>query len=177
MTSSEKKDSVSAQSVGKNPGSLLGVEPPYLSAAKHVLSSSTYPSTLEAESSSTMSQEQPLIRVSNVPTVQEREVVALETQANALAHIAQFLGGTTLPQVLQQIAVTNGMNGMLSGLVSADGRQGLDARTMKQNALEISTVIQETIKKVTSDLIKKTRPLVDGEEVQGFTEQETLKKA
>lgn len=78
--------------------------------------------------------------------------IALASIATSLSSISNFLAGSNLPQLLAQMSIANGVNGMLAGLVQAEGRMGLDARTVQQNATEIAHIIEKTITKVQDHL-------------------------
>lgn len=101
--------------------------------------------------------------------LKEREVVALEAQSKALTSISNFLSGITLKDVLQHTAVHSAASALLGGLTSNDGRQALDARTMKQNAIDISYLLEAVLSKLSSHASSRSREVHDGEELQGFT--------
>lgn len=96
----------------------------------------------------------------------ERELAIQEKTAVALTQIASFLSGTTLPQVLQTIAVNGAAQSLLGGLTANAGRQGLDARTMKQNAIDIAYLIEQVFKKLSSHA-QSRGGIKDGEELMG----------
>lgn len=100
-------------------------------------------------------------------SVEERQITALETQAKALESISTFLSGITLKEVLQHTAVHSAAAALLGGLTSKDGRQGLDARAMKQNAIDISYLLEAVLSKLSSHASSR-KEVQDGEELQKF---------
>ena len=97
---------------------------------------------------------------------------ALTSIAHSLSSITKFVSGITLPQVLTQIGITNGINGILNGLAAADGRRSLDARVIAQNATEIAHVLEKAFTKTQEHLKDKSRSdeILDAEAMQGFKE-------
>lgn len=100
--------------------------------------------------------------------IKEREIKALEVQAKALSEISSFFKGITLKDVLQHTAVHSAAAHLLGGLTSKDGRVGLDARTMKQNATDIAYLLEAVIGKLSSHASSRSREVEDGEELMGF---------
>ena len=72
--------------------------------------------------------------------LEEQKTKALSVQAEALKDIAHFLTSGGLSSIAQGVALSNTAASLLNGLTVHDGRQGLDARTLDQNALEIATL-------------------------------------
>lgn len=66
---------------------------------------------------------------------------ALTVMAESMQMIATFLN-TGLPQALAVQAKANGVSAILQGLMSKEGRNGLDARFIKQNAIESVQAIE-----------------------------------
>lgn len=113
-----------------------------------------------------------LTNISDLVLQKERELAIQEKTATALTSIANFLSGTTLPEVLQTIAVNGAAQHLLGGLTSHAGRQGLDARTMKQNALDIAYLVESVFKKLSSHGASRQgfKEPHDGEELMGVKE-------
>ena len=63
-------------------------------------------------------------------------VTSLATIADSLKSISTFLGGQTLPNVLESYSVMQCIGQALNGLLSSQGRNGLDARTIDQDAID-----------------------------------------
>jgi hypothetical protein len=101
------------------------------------------------------------------PQLRERETVALEVIADSLKGVSNFLQGTTLPQVLQTLAVNGAAQALLGGLTSSDGRGGLDARTMKQNAIDIAHLIEQVFIKLSSHAASRSE-VKSGEDLMGY---------
>lgn len=89
-------------------------------------------------------------------------------QANAITSIASFLGGLSLPQVLQQQMVAGTMHGAINGLMSHEGRKGLDPRLMTQNSLEMSYLVEGLIEHLLKKANRPQAPLVDAEKQSGM---------
>lgn len=67
---------------------------------------------------------------------------ALIVLASATDQIANFLTGGGLVKVLSDYAKAQTVKDILGGLAAKDGRNSLDARTIKQNAVEIVEAIE-----------------------------------
>lgn len=105
----------------------------------------------------------------SLPTsIEERQLLALETQAKALESISTFLSGISLKEVLQHQAIHSAASQLLGGLTSKDGRQGLNAQTMKQNAIDIAYLVEAVLGKLSSHALSRSKEVHDGEELQGF---------
>lgn len=63
-------------------------------------------------------------------------VEALTKIGNSLEAISTFLAGQTLPQVLESHAIMGCLGQIMNGLTANAGRQGLDARTISQDAID-----------------------------------------
>ena len=73
--------------------------------------------------------------------VQEQQTKALEKIGQGITDIASFLNSGKLSQLMQSVSLANGANALLNGLTTNAGREGLDARTLSQNALEIAEAV------------------------------------
>jgi hypothetical protein len=82
-----------------------------------------------------------------VVAVEEKQAEALATIATSLNSISRWITSGGLTQVLSGYARTQSVQGILQGLATHDGRKALDAQTMEQNALEITTQIEAVYKK------------------------------
>ena len=104
---------------------------------------------------------------------------ALTVMAESMQMIANFLN-TGLPQVIAAQAKANGVSAILNGLMVKEGRNGLDARYIKQNAIE-SVMAVEAVHDEYQEILKKKAAgeldpkLHDGESEYGkwIKEQET----
>ncbi len=79
------------------------------------------------------------VKKTEILALEEQKTKALSVQAEALKDIAHFLTSGGLSSIAQGVALSNTAASLLNGLTAHDGRQGLDARTLEQNALEIAT--------------------------------------
>lgn len=95
----------------------------------------------------------PEVDKSNAPLVSSED--ALIVLASATDQIANFLTGGGLIKVLNGYARTQAVKEMLGGLTTHDGRQALDARTLKQNAVEIVEAIEQVFSKYQERLSSK----------------------
>jgi hypothetical protein len=66
-----------------------------------------------------------------------QQQMALSSLAASVTSISQWLTTGGLEKTLGEFARATGANGMLNGLVAHDGRQALNAQTMKQNTIEV----------------------------------------
>lgn len=64
------------------------------------------------------------------------QVKALAEVSQSFKAIAEFVTGEGLKETLKGNARYNAVNGAITGLTSNAGRLGLDARTMKQDAID-----------------------------------------
>lgn len=80
--------------------------------------------------------------------LQIRQTEAVCVIAEALSGISSFLNGGGIQEYLKASTKGQIVSGIYNGLASKDGRNSLDARTIKQNALEIVEVIEAVMKKV-----------------------------
>lgn len=60
----------------------------------------------------------------------------------------QVLASPEMGHLLQRMTEGNAVSGILQGLAAKDGRNSLDARTMKQNGLEMAHAIRESLTKL-----------------------------
>lgn len=75
-----------------------------------------------------------------------KELMAAQTQAltvmaNSMQMIATFLN-QGLPQMIAAQSKAQAVTGVLNGLMTKEGRNGLDARFIKQNAIEAVSAIE-----------------------------------
>jgi len=88
---------------------------------------------------------------------------ALTTLAESVKAIATFLTSNRLPEILEGYAKASAVNGILQGLVTHSGRGGMDARLMKQNAIEASEFIEKCFEHYSEKLAAKKMGEVDTE--------------
>jgi hypothetical protein len=81
-----------------------------------------------------------------------KQTEALTVLADGLRNIATFLNGGGLAEVLDCYSKSQAAKEILGGLASNLGRGALDARTVKQNALEITEMVEAVYAKVTERL-------------------------
>lgn len=99
----------------------------------------------------------------------EKVEVALVSISESLHSIAEFVGGANLMQVVESKAIMDCVGQILNGLMRADGRKGLDARTTKQNAIESTHAIMECFK----HLKQHVQELRDGERSEEIVNAES----
>lgn len=114
--------------------------------------------------------------VLSVPT--DSHIVVTEELSTALATclttaLTNVLKSPEMGQFVETLAKGKALSGMMEALVSHDGRKGLDASTMKQNAIEISHFIDQVFDKFKTRAVEKSSgevasDLVDNE-AQGFS--------
>lgn len=92
-----------------------------------------------------------------------KQTEALTALAKASTEIATFVTSGGLSSLLSGVARGNAVSAMLGGLTQHAGRDGLDARTLKQNAIEIVEQIEAVFTKFEERLSAKRR----GEERDG----------
>jgi hypothetical protein len=73
--------------------------------------------------------------------IQVKQTEALQTIGDSLKAISSFISQGGLSAILQSQSMASGANALLQGLTAHDGRKGLDARTLKQNSVEIAEQI------------------------------------
>lgn len=95
-----------------------------------------------------------LKRVDNYE-LQVKQTEALTTLANGIKDIASFLSGGGLLQITNANVRGNIMSAIFGGLATKDGRNALDARTIKQNSLEVVQIIEEVFNKMHERLSSK----------------------
>lgn len=95
-----------------------------------------------------------------------RQTEALATLAKAATDIANFLTSGGVSTLLSNYAKTQIAKDILGGLAAHDGRKALDAQTIKQNAIEIATIVEQTF----SQLKEKTAAVNRDPEVHEATE-------
>lgn len=97
--------------------------------------------------------------------IKEQEVKALTVLAESTKEIATFITGGGLAKMLTGMARTNGINGVVTALVQHGGRQALDARTIKQDAIDAVTRIEEAFKYYQEHIAAKRDPEIKDPEV------------
>ena len=86
-----------------------------------------------------------------------RQTQALEVIGNSLATLVNYIGNGGLAATLSGYARSQSVKEILGGLAAHDGRNALDARTIKQNALEITEAIEAVFAKYQDRLSEKGR--------------------
>lgn len=111
-----------------------------------------------------------LVPASEPPVLLPEKVeTALVSIGEGMKAIATFLGGTTLPEIAESMAIMKTVSDIQGGLAAHGGRAALDARTINQNAIDISHLITaafDHLKKHTEELRNGERDsrVVDAEE-------------
>ena len=82
---------------------------------------------------------------------------ALQSLAKSMDVIATFVTQGGLTEVLQGYAKTNSVSTLLGGLTANAGRNGLDARFIQQNAIEITHVVEAVFDKYIQHMAEKTQ--------------------
>lgn len=80
---------------------------------------------------------------------------ALVNIGDGMRAIATFLGGSTLPQVVESAALLGAMGQVIGGLTSNAGRQGLDARAINQDSIDATHKIISLFDKLKGTLEAK----------------------
>jgi hypothetical protein len=99
----------------------------------------------------------------------EKVETALTNIGEGMKAIAHFLGGTTLPEVAESVAIMASVKQIFGGLAAHSGRNALDASLMKQNAIDTTHMITaafDHLRKHTEELRNGERDshIVDAEE-------------
>lgn len=102
-------------------------------------------------------------QVESALAVQQEQTKALSKIAESLGALSTFLTTGGLQTILQGYSKANAVQGFFQGLASHDGRGALDARVIKQNALEIVAAIEAAHDKFAEVLKKKKEGPVDPE--------------
>lgn len=89
--------------------------------------------------------------------LQVKQADALCQIGQALAGISQFVNGGGLANLLSVHVRTQALQQMLGGLTQHAGRDGLDARTVEQNAVEIVAHVEAVFKKFQENLASKNK--------------------
>lgn len=89
--------------------------------------------------------------------LQLKQTEALTSLAESVKVLTDFLAKGGLQHTLSGLARANIAQGILGGLAAKDGRDSLDARVIKQNALEITEIIDQVFDKVGERLKDKNR--------------------
>jgi len=74
--------------------------------------------------------------VANAAPMPKEYVAAVVKIGDALDSLSKFVAGQTLPQVMESYAIMTCLGQIMNGLTSSEGRKGLDARTIKQDAID-----------------------------------------
>jgi hypothetical protein len=74
--------------------------------------------------------------IASAMTMPKELVESVVTIAESLKGISTFLSGQTLPQVMESYAIMSCLGQIMNGLTANQGRVGLDARTIKQDAID-----------------------------------------
>ena len=99
--------------------------------------------------------------------VQVRQTQALEVIGKSLSQITEFVSGGGLANLMSMHLRGQAVQQMLGGLTTHSGRDGLDARTIEQNALEIVSQVEAVFKKYQETLASKDKvdpDIHDGED-------------
>lgn len=77
---------------------------------------------------------------------EEKEIIVAQTRAvvqigAALEGISRFLTDGGLSSLMHQASIAGSANSLLQGLTAHDGRNGLDARTLSQTAIEVAELV------------------------------------
>lgn len=86
-----------------------------------------------------------------------RQTEAIEVLGAGIQQIANFLVGGGLAEMLSGYARSQSVKDILGGLASHGGRAALDARFIKQNALEITEAVEAVFRKYQERLEEKGR--------------------
>lgn len=89
--------------------------------------------------------------------IQVKQTEALANLAEGVKTLAAFVTGGGLQQLLQGYSKAQSVQGILNGLAAHDGRNALDARVIKQNAIEITQIIESCYDKFAEVLSAKQR--------------------
>jgi len=84
-----------------------------------------------------------------------RQTEALTSLAKGVNDIATFLTSGGLTEILSGYARSQAVKDILGGLAARDGRQSLDARVLKQNAIEITHAVEAVFRKYQEVLTDK----------------------
>lgn len=103
------------------------------------------------------------------------EVESLAVAAHALTALAQAVSAlpAAMNQAVNLLVKGGGVNSILGGLAQHDGRKALDARTMKQNAIEIVEQMEQVFKKYNERMSSqelRSPDIVDAEKQAGFSD-------
>lgn len=105
-----------------------------------------------------------------------KQAEALSTLAEGVKELSKFLTQGGLTSLLSSYSKSLSVNQMLGGLAANMGRKSLDAQTIKQNALEITEVIDAVFEKYAerseAKLRGRDKDIHDGEkELKDFEEK------
>jgi hypothetical protein len=100
-------------------------------------------------------EELPAVKTEKELAIQQIE--ATTQLANSVKTLADFVVGGGLQAVLNGYAKTQCVKDILGGLTAHSGRDGLDARTLSQNAIEIVEQVEKVFEKYSERLEGKNR--------------------
>lgn len=88
------------------------------------------------------------------PIQVERAVTALEAIGSLCTWLQSPAAGQAVENLLRVTTVSSALNGLLTG----QGRAGLDARVMKQNGLELTKLVDIVLGRAKEELLAATEP-------------------
>ena len=88
--------------------------------------------------------------------LKEKETEALTVLASSVNALASFVTQGGLTQVLSGYARSQAVKEILGGLAAHDGRDALDARVLKQNAVEIVSQVEAVFDKYKEKVMDKS---------------------
>ena len=88
------------------------------------------------------------------PVQVERAVTALEAIGSLCTWLQSPAAGQAVENLLRVTTVSSALNGLLTG----QGRAGLDARVMKQNGLELTKLVDIVLGRAKEELLAATEP-------------------
>lgn len=103
-----------------------------------------------------MDENLPVVLKERELVLKEKETEALTVLANSMNAIANFVTQGGLTQVLSGYARSQAVKEILGGLAAHDGREALDARVLKQNAVEIVQQVEAVFDKYKEKVMDKT---------------------
>ncbi len=106
--------------------------------------------------------------------IEARQTAAMEGISQSLTALASFVTKGGLVEVLSGYSRALGVGQAVQGLLQHSGRAGLDARTMKQDAVEIVHKIEQVFEKYNEVVKAKASGEIRDEDLQN-AEDEYLK--
>lgn len=112
---------------------------------------------------------QPAVSGSEAITISPELTVALgQAVASGISQgVLAVLASPELGRVIETVAKGKALSGMMEGLVSAEGRKGLDASCMKQNAIDMTHLIEAVFEKFKARAMEISTSEVSQEIVDG----------